>query len=93
MTTPYNLTREVQGTLLKPSQSQSKMGNTAATQFKTPMKQSPMKIQTNYMNFFGKNVETEINMRHQYMQKERGLMAHIKYIYESYKNESEEAQK
>lgn len=26
MTAPYNLTREVQGTLLKPSQSQSKLG-------------------------------------------------------------------
>ena len=67
MTTPYNLTREVQGTLLKPSQSQSKMGNTTGTKFQTPSKQSPMKLETNYMGFFGKNSEAGVDMRQEYM--------------------------
>ena len=45
MTTPYNLTREVQGTLLKPSQSQSKIGNTNSTKYQTPNKNSsPLKL-------------------------------------------------
>lgn len=69
MTAPFNLTREVQGSLLKPSGSQSKLSREAsATKYQnsskisSPSKQGPM--ETNYMAYFGKNTsEPEINMR------------------------------
>lgn len=60
MTAPFNLTREVQGTLLKPSGSQSKLGRESSavkiqgsSKNSSPTKQMPS--ETNYMTFFGKN--------------------------------------
>lgn len=85
MTSPYNLTREVQGSLLKPSVSQSKLGNQSTMRAQSTNKNSPTKQmqETNYMNFFGKNSTSELNLKEEYMQKERGLMSHIKYLLES----------
>ena len=93
MTAPYNLTREVQGTLLKPSQSQSKLGkdSSAGKYQSTGSKQGsptkPMQLQTNYMVSFGRNNDTDIDLKAEYMEKERGLMAYIKFVMEGNKNE------
>ena len=93
MTAPYNLTREVQGTLLKPSQSQSKLGKDGSvskyqsTGSKAGSPTKPMQLQTNYMVSFGRNNDTDIDLKAQYMEKERGLMAHIKYVLDGNKKE------
>ena len=56
MTTPFNLTREVQSSL-KPSHSQNKLNNTN--------KNSPSKLvsESNYMSLFGRNSEVDMDIR------------------------------
>lgn len=86
MTAPYNLTREVQGSLLKPSISQTKLNNQSTMRAQSTTKNSPTKtmhMETNYMNFFGKNSTSDLNLKEEYLQKQRGLMSHIKYLLES----------
>lgn len=52
MTTPFNLSREVQGNLLKPSQSQSKITSKQSS----PSKGSHnFQMETNFMSIFGRN--------------------------------------
>lgn len=65
MTSPYNLTREVQGSLLKPSISQSKLNNQSTMRAQSNSKNSPTKSmqETNYMNFFGKNSTSDLNLK------------------------------
>ncbi|CAM6002087.1 unnamed protein product, partial [Sphagnum balticum] len=58
MTSPFNLTREVQGSLLKPSQSQSKI-----TQNSTNGKNGGRPSETNYMSLFGRSVEVDMDLR------------------------------
>jgi hypothetical protein len=54
MTTPFNLTRENQGSSLKHSQSQNK----------TNLKISPTKLsESNFMSLFGRNSELDINIK------------------------------
>ena len=55
MTTPFNLTREVQSSL-KPSQSQHKLSNHT---------KSPSKLvsESNYMSLFGRNSEIDFDVR------------------------------
>lgn len=62
MTTPFNLTREVQSNL-KPSHSQNKLSNHT--------KNSPSKLvsESNYMSLFGRNSEVDIDIRSEYLQK------------------------
>ena len=45
------------------------MANTTGTKFQTPQKNSPMKLETNYMSQFGKGVEAEIDLKKEYMDK------------------------
>ena len=54
MTTPFNLTRQNQGSTLKHSQSQNK----------TNLKISPTKVsESNYMSLYGRNAELDINVK------------------------------
>ena len=64
------------------------MGNTTGTKFQTSAKQSPMKLETNYMNQFGKNSEADVDLRKEYMEKERGLLSYIKFILDSANQQS-----
>ena len=70
MTTPFNLARESRGTL-KASQSQSKLDKS---------KSSPVKnlVESNYMNLFGRNSEVDLDIRIEYVQKEKGLKSTLK---------------
>ena len=89
MTTPYNLTREVQGTLLKPSQSQSKLNkDSSAAKYQSmgsrqTSSTKPMQLETNYMSSYGRSSDGDIDLKAEYLEKERGLMAYIKFVMES----------
>ena len=92
MTTPFNLTRQVQGSLLKPSQSQTKLNKDSSGKYQSsgskpgsPTK--PMQVQTNYMVSFGRNNQTDLDLKAEYMEKERGLLSYIKYILDGNKSE------
>ena len=41
------------------------------------------------MMSFGRNNDTDVDIRAEYMEKERGLMSHIKYIIDGVKKESD----
>ena len=65
MTTPFNLARESRGHL-KNSQSQSKLDKSS---------RSPAKnlAESNYMSLFGRNSEVDLDIRLEYVHKEKGL--------------------
>ena len=64
MTTPYNLTREVQGNLLKPSASQTKMTkDSTGLKSTSNFKNKPMQLETNFMGLFGRNNEADIDLK------------------------------
>ena len=75
MTTPFNLARETRGSL-KASQSQSKLDKSRS---------SPIKnlAESNYMSLFGRNSEVDLDIRMEYVQKEKGLKSTIKEIKET----------
>jgi hypothetical protein len=70
MTTPFNLTREVQGSGLKNTPSQGKLGKSS------PVKQQPN--ESNFMNLFGRSSEIDLDIRAEYIQQHKGLMSTIK---------------
>jgi hypothetical protein len=70
MTTPFNLARESRGSL-KASQSQSKLDKS---------KNSPAKglAESNYMSLFGRSSEVDLDIRMEYLTKEKGLKSSLK---------------
>lgn len=71
MTTPFNLTREGQAPALKHSLSQRRANDSRNSPSKQP-------AESNYMNLFGRNSEIDIDLRAEYLQKEKGLTSTLK---------------